>query len=84
MRNIKLCICFYADVDWDKLLHLHGVLINSEEFYFYSPVFEQRVHLHNKPSERKKSQRIKQLPSSGWEEKRITMKSPNVVKELLI
>lgn len=56
MRNIKLCICFYADVDWDKLLHLHGVLINSEEFYFYSPVFEQRVHLHNKPSERKKSQ----------------------------
>lgn len=63
MRNIKLCICFYAE---DKLLHLHGVLINSEEFHFYNPVFEQEDHLHTKPSERKKKKKTKekkQLPS---------------------
>lgn len=71
MRNIKLCIFFYAE---DKLLHLHGVLITSEEFHFHNPVFEQEDHLHNKSSERKKSQRKNQLPS-GWEEKRMTIYS---------
>lgn len=48
--QLLLCRCTTKD----KLLYLHGVLSNSEEFHLYGSAFEEQNHLHNKPPERKK------------------------------